>query len=95
VTYFLHFPTRTDIINLEEKQALGLVGGLFVAIAQELGNLAAPLILVVSGGADGINALQSFSPRLRAWSLPSLRAVSPSMRWQSRKPLGRDMEGKG
>jgi hypothetical protein len=31
-------------------------------VAQEAGKSAAPLILVVLGGVDGINALQSFTP---------------------------------
>jgi hypothetical protein len=62
MTKLLHFPSGTDISNLEEKQAMGSVGGLSVSIAQEAGKPAAPLILVVSGGVDGINALQTFNP---------------------------------
>jgi hypothetical protein len=62
MTNTLRFPPGTDISNLEEKQSLGSVGGLSVSIAQEAGKPAAPLILVVLGGVDGINALQSFSP---------------------------------
>ena len=62
MTNTLRFPPGTDIYNLEEKQFLGSVGGLSVSIAQEAGKPAAPLILVVLGGVDGINALQSFTP---------------------------------
>jgi hypothetical protein len=66
------FPPGTDIHALEEKQFLGSVGGLSFSVAQQAGKPAAPLVLVVLGGVDDINPLQSFAPTLEGAQLAVL-----------------------
>ena len=60
----IQFPQRegTEVLHFDEKHPFGEIGGLTLSLVQEQGRDDGPLILLLLGGADGFQPLQSFEP---------------------------------
>jgi hypothetical protein len=60
----IQFPQRegTEVLHFDEKHPFGEIGGLTLSLVQEQGREDGPLILLLLGGADGFQPLQSFEP---------------------------------
>ena len=70
----IQFPQRdgTEILRFDEKHPFGEIGGLMLSLVQEQGKEDAPLILLLLGGADGFQPLQSFEPTPEGLDLAKL-----------------------
>jgi hypothetical protein len=70
----IQFPQRegTEILHFDEKHPFGEIGGLMLSLVQEQGKEDAPLILLLLGGADGFQPLQSFEPTPEGLDLAKL-----------------------
>jgi hypothetical protein len=70
----IQFPQRegTEVLHFDEKHPFGEIGSLTLSLVQEKGREDAPLILLLLGGADGFQPLQSFEPTPEGLELAKL-----------------------
>ncbi len=70
----IQFPQRegTEVLHFDEKHPFGGIGGLTLSLVQEQGRDDGPLILLLLGGADGFQPLQSFEPTPEGLDLAKL-----------------------
>jgi hypothetical protein len=70
----IQFPKRegAEVLHFDEKHPFGEIGGLMLSLVQEQGKEDGPLILLLLGGAEGFQPLQSFEPTPKGLALAKL-----------------------
>jgi len=70
----IQFPKRegAEVLHFDEKHPFGEIGGLMLSLVQEQGKEDGPLILLLLGGAEGFQPLQSFEPTPEGLNLAKL-----------------------
>ena len=63
------------VLHFDEKHPFGEIGGLMLSLVQEQGKEDGPLILLLLGGAEGFQPLQSFEPTPEGLALAKLTGV--------------------
>lgn len=60
----IQFPQRGEkrTVHFDEKHPFGEIGGLRLSLVQERGTDGKPFILVLLGGAEGFQPLETFDP---------------------------------